>query len=881
MKKTLLTLLAAALMLPAAAQYQIPNSDFETWGNSSGEPRYWHGFKSAKGTWAGMAKGTLASSTDKHGGNYSAVVTSGKVLTVINNGTMTNGQLQAASTTASNTGNHSEMDKSSDATDNYGDKYYTPISGKPDALKLWLKFTQGTAQTTYKYSTVSAILFDGSYYQDPEDKTYTNVAAKAQNKQITTGGWRELTIPFDYASYASNNASIAAILMTVSTNATPGKGSSGDKVWIDDVELVYNSELASVTYNGSAVSVASAMDLSSEDYDETKLALTHNAKGNATISKSYDAANALLTITVYGENYGETTDADYATMFKSSTNFHTYTIQFKKASAPAATLSALSVGGFDVALQDGVYEYTMPFAYNAGIAVEATAGENCTLVADPTCAAFDEPVTENGFYDEKTKTITVKVLNAVNDETDYVVHFTDEKATPSVGTTYPGALLVTLSFGDQDMKAPLENTNISFSENQDGTLNVILKNFQFALAGMNVGDIYVPALSYDPATGKVTGIRNVRIVSDDPEAVALQLGHLPVAVDMTILDVNKAAAEGLINIITTESTISAVSMFSAITVDFMPFQIDESAPAEYSEEGNMSYTEQTITGYVSKASVEFLEINNAPDNVPMSYIDMTGAEFANDVTAEDLKTGAPADNNTIYYVPASANFLAGTNVVVGNSTTEFALNDKVSVNIPTAFNALKVSYNRGFTAGNWSTFVTPVGVSTSDIDGTVYELTGCSADAFEFTEVTGNVVANKPYLVKLNGASLFTGTTAATVAAASQTEENMTVTAGRVTQVGSYQRQETTSDASKTWYGYTGGRFVKSNNGVINPFRTAFYVTGGSDARSFGLNIGDATGINQTVMNIEDAPAYDLQGRRVKNAQKGTFIIGGNKVILK
>ncbi|MBR3283807.1 MAG: hypothetical protein IKI60_00585, partial [Alloprevotella sp.] len=98
MKKTLLTLLAAALMLPAAAQYQIPNSDFETWGNSSGEPRYWHGFKSAKGTWAGMAKGTLASSTDKHGGNYSAVVTSGKVLTVINNGTMTNGQLQAAST---------------------------------------------------------------------------------------------------------------------------------------------------------------------------------------------------------------------------------------------------------------------------------------------------------------------------------------------------------------------------------------------------------------------------------------------------------------------------------------------------------------------------------------------------------------------------------------------------------------------------------------------------------------------------------------------------------------------------------------------------------------------------------------------------------------
>ncbi|MBR6339399.1 MAG: hypothetical protein IKR63_04630, partial [Alloprevotella sp.] len=513
-----------------------------------------------------------------------------------------------------------------------------------------------------------------------------------------------------------------------------------------------------------------------------------------------------------------------------------------------------------------------------GIAVEATAGENSTLVADPTCAAFDEPVTEYGFYNEKTKTITVKVLNAVNDETDYVVHFTDEKATPSVGTTYPGALLVTLSFGEQNMKAPLENTNISFSENQDGTLNIILKNFQFALAGMNVGDIYVPALSYDAATGKVTGTRNVRIVSDDPEAVALQLGHLPVAVDMTILDVNNAAAEGNIDIITTQSTISAVAMFSAITVDFMPYQIDEAAAAEYDEEGNMSYTEQTLTGYVSKASLAFLEMNNAAANVPMSYVDMTSATIAADVTAADLKQGAPANNNTIFYLPAEATQAAGTNVVVGATAEEFSLNDAVTVNIPTAFTANKVSYTRAFTAGNWSTTVVPVTVDASFVDGEVYELKGINGDAFEF-EAVEEMVANTPYLVRLNGTSLFKNTAIGSVLSCAASDV-LATGAAEVSQLGYYTETPISSDATTTWYGYAGGQFVKANTGTIKPYRTAFAVDGQSSARAYNMSFAE-TGISTTTLNVDNAPAYDLQGRRVEKAQHGTFIIGGQKVILK
>ncbi|MBQ9465902.1 MAG: hypothetical protein IJU62_02865 [Muribaculaceae bacterium] len=239
--------------------FQIPNGDFEDWKASSGEPDHWHGFKSAKGSLASAAKGTLGSDTGRSGN--CAVATSGTVFGVVNNGTFTNGQLQAGSMSAANTANHSEMDKTSTATDKNGDPYYTALAAKPDALQLWYKFTQGTAQTTYKYASVSAITFDGSYYQDPEDKTYTNVAAKAKKTDITTTTtWTELNIPFVYEN-ADNSE---AILITVSTNATPGKGSSGDKIYVDDMKLVYNlPSVTDITKDGATIA---GFDAETKDY---------------------------------------------------------------------------------------------------------------------------------------------------------------------------------------------------------------------------------------------------------------------------------------------------------------------------------------------------------------------------------------------------------------------------------------------------------------------------------------------------------------------------------------------------------------------------------------------------------------------------------------
>ena len=239
--------------------FQLPNGDFEQWHAASGEPDHWHGFKSATGKFASTSnKIVLTKSTDIRPGatGSCAEIQSTFIIVTDANGTITNGRLAANSMTASNTGNHSEMDKNSTDTDNNGDKFYMEYPAKADAIKTWIYFKQGVANKEFPYATLSAVVFDGNYYQDPENKTYTNVAAKAQNKTIEVTDWKELVVPFDYNTYAKNNAAPNAILVTVSTNATPGKGSGKnavDVLRLDDMELVYLAGINSVTYKGNAI----------------------------------------------------------------------------------------------------------------------------------------------------------------------------------------------------------------------------------------------------------------------------------------------------------------------------------------------------------------------------------------------------------------------------------------------------------------------------------------------------------------------------------------------------------------------------------------------------------------------------------------------------
>ena len=250
--------------------FQMPNSDFETWSDKNKAPKHWHGFESVKvkNPLFNSAKSNtklISSSLIRPGskGVKSAVVTCSKVVGVIANGTMTNGRLYAGSMKAEDPANHSETTLSStDDKDANGDPFATPMYAKPDSVKFWMRFTQAQAQARDPLASFNAVITDGTYYQDPEDKTYTNkVAVAAPNDaDMTVGDWRLVSCPFDYASYAANGAEAKAILLTVSTNATPGKGSYSngvaDSVYVDDLELVYAAGIKSISFKGQALDLA-------------------------------------------------------------------------------------------------------------------------------------------------------------------------------------------------------------------------------------------------------------------------------------------------------------------------------------------------------------------------------------------------------------------------------------------------------------------------------------------------------------------------------------------------------------------------------------------------------------------------------------------------
>ena len=230
--------------------FQLPNSDLENWDSSyDNEPARWHGFKSATGMWAWAAPASLASSEDIHAGatgQYSAVITAKSAFGTIANGTMTSGRLNAGATSATSTSNNASTAESN------GNDFYMPLAAKPDQFKVWLKYQQGTDNANNK-ANVSVKTFNGTYYQEPCDKEYTNLSGSIEGGQIAACDWTQFTFPFDYRSYSSNHAITKGIFVTFSTNANPGQGSENDKLFIDDMELVYLADMVDIRYQNNII----------------------------------------------------------------------------------------------------------------------------------------------------------------------------------------------------------------------------------------------------------------------------------------------------------------------------------------------------------------------------------------------------------------------------------------------------------------------------------------------------------------------------------------------------------------------------------------------------------------------------------------------------
>ena len=234
---------------------QIPNGDFELWHTSTGsyeEPNAWHSFESATGDYASLAGHHISKSDKGRNGSTCARIYATSMLwgLVVANGTMTTGRMNAGATSASDKTNNAYIDMSLTDTDGNGDPFYVALNSRPDSLAVWLQFKQGKETSDHPYATVSAAITDGTYFQDPQDKEYTNIVATAANRKIEQtpkDEWVRFSMPFEYTE---NNVKPRALLITISTNADAGQGSANDEVLIDDISLIYNGGLASLNVEG-------------------------------------------------------------------------------------------------------------------------------------------------------------------------------------------------------------------------------------------------------------------------------------------------------------------------------------------------------------------------------------------------------------------------------------------------------------------------------------------------------------------------------------------------------------------------------------------------------------------------------------------------------
>ena len=293
--------------------YQIPNSGFEDFhkAGKADEPNHWHSFQSATGSLAHMVTGNihLTKSTDVRpgtSGTTSVKLVPVSVVVAMANGTMTTGRMVAGSISAKDTENHAETDISNTDKDANGDPFYTLMDGRPDAVKVWAKTKVKSGD-----ATISAVITDGTYYQDPEDKTYNNVFSKAQSAINTSEQWQEIVVPF---KEQGNNVEPKAILVTISTNGTPGKGDKKDYIIVDDLSLVYNPEAQSIKFNGKEIDGFSPTTYEytiDDTADPSKISV--EAKGVASVTLGDD--NKTVTVITSGEDLSSTA---------------TYTIHFTK-----------------------------------------------------------------------------------------------------------------------------------------------------------------------------------------------------------------------------------------------------------------------------------------------------------------------------------------------------------------------------------------------------------------------------------------------------------------------------------------------------------------------------------------------------------------------
>lgn len=320
-KKTILGSLFMTCALTTGAQgiYQFADPGFEQdWTNAKEPGNGWHSFATAVGDLAPFAPMSPAPehATGGYQSAHSVKLTS-KFAGMWGIGANANGNL---TTGRINMGNQTPSDPSNyNYSDIISGSHALEFAGTPDAVTFYAKFKAG-ADNVKKQGRGQFILHEEYPYQDPEvEEQLSYRVAKASQLIDVSEDWTQYTVPFTYDQDVKPDKQY--LLASFTTNPNPGE-SVDDVLYIDDIHFVYNSELASLTYNGESKEIPNSgttIDLSDQVYDASKLSYTLTGKGATAETTSYDEATAVLTLTVKGNDWSV-----------NNANQHVYTIQFAK-----------------------------------------------------------------------------------------------------------------------------------------------------------------------------------------------------------------------------------------------------------------------------------------------------------------------------------------------------------------------------------------------------------------------------------------------------------------------------------------------------------------------------------------------------------------------
>lgn len=359
MKRLFTLLLGATLGYGIQAQY-LPNTDFETWkevcgssyqsskseknGEAEGfrvrpgtEPMDWNGSSVNQKVWAFIfpqeKQETLITQGVSRNGTKSVVLTNKFV------GVSTIGSNAPAFITFGIPWVYAVSTISDCDGGVYGGTNFT---FRPDAIRGWYKRTPSIEGSENAH--IIAYLWKGTYSSEIKSHTTNDIKKDVDRvvmgKESGTGNgtliascdysfstttnneWQEIIVPLNYEKGQENTIPEKMNVIISSADYWTRDNIKDQSILeVDDVQYLYYSQLAELSYDGKSLDDFSKDKYEyaiTANYDEKKLSAKANGIG-ATVEKSYDEETRKLTITVKGNDFSVNTE-----------NFHTYTLEFKQ-----------------------------------------------------------------------------------------------------------------------------------------------------------------------------------------------------------------------------------------------------------------------------------------------------------------------------------------------------------------------------------------------------------------------------------------------------------------------------------------------------------------------------------------------------------------------